>query len=65
MKICIDTVIFIDILKDEYPKTQEKFYNALEDGHTLVASELQSQNSCLSFRETEEIEGYIEHISKI
>ncbi len=38
MKICIDTVIFIDILKDEYPKTQEKFYNALEDGHTLVAS---------------------------
>jgi len=38
VKICIDTVIFIDVLKDEYPKTQEKFYNALEDGHTLVAS---------------------------
>ena len=38
MKICIDTVIFIDILKDEYPKTQEKFYDALEDGQTLVAS---------------------------
>jgi len=38
VKICIDTVILIDILKDEYPKTQEKFYDALEDGHTLVAS---------------------------
>ena len=38
MKICIDTVIFIDILKDEYPKTREKFYDALEDGQTLVAS---------------------------
>ncbi len=38
MKICVDTVIFIDILKDEYPKTQEKFYNALEDRHLLVTS---------------------------
>jgi predicted nucleic acid-binding protein len=38
VKICIDTVIFIDILKDEYPKTQEKFYDALEDGHILVSS---------------------------
>lgn len=38
MRIYIDTVIFIDILKDEYPQTQEKFYKALESGETLVTS---------------------------
>lgn len=36
MKVCIDTVIFIDILKDEYPHTQEMFYNALEEGNALI-----------------------------
>lgn len=36
MKICIDTVIFIDILKDEYPHTQEKFYKALGEGGVLI-----------------------------
>lgn len=36
MRICVDTVIFIDILKDEYPQTQEKFYKALEEGETLI-----------------------------
>ena len=38
MKLCVDTVIFIDILKDEYPQTQEKFYSALEEGDSLIAS---------------------------
>lgn len=38
MRICIDTVIFVDILKDEYPQTQKKFYQALEDRETLTAS---------------------------
>ncbi len=38
MKICIDTVIFIDILKNEYPKTQKKFYDALEGGQALITS---------------------------
>ena len=36
MRICVDTVIFIDILKDEYPQTQEKFYKALEEGEALI-----------------------------
>lgn len=36
MKICVDTMIFIDILKDEYPPVQEKFYRALRDRENLV-----------------------------
>lgn len=24
MKICVDTVVFIDVLKDEYPRAQGK-----------------------------------------
>lgn len=51
MNICIDTVIFIDILKDEYPKTQDKFYQALKGGETLITSvitvaELMPQFDC-------------------
>ena len=38
MKIYVDTTIFIDILKDEYPQTQEKFYHALEAGAALITS---------------------------
>lgn len=38
MKICVDTVIFIDVLKDEHPQVQEKFYGALEEGISLIAS---------------------------
>lgn len=38
MKICVDTVVFIDILKDEYPQTQDEFYKALEEGDSLIAS---------------------------
>ncbi len=38
MRIYIDTVIFIDILKNEYPQTQEKFYHAIENGETLITS---------------------------
>ena len=36
MIVCVDTVVFIDILKDEYPETQEKLYRALENGDSLV-----------------------------
>lgn len=36
MRICVDTVIFIDVLKDEYPKIQEKFYQAFEEGESLI-----------------------------
>jgi len=38
VRIYIDTVIFIDILKNEYPQTQEKFYHAIENGETLITS---------------------------
>jgi predicted nucleic acid-binding protein len=37
LKICIDTTILIDILKDEYRPFQEKLYRALEENQTLVA----------------------------
>ncbi len=30
MKICVDTTVLIDILKNEFPDYQEKFYSALE-----------------------------------
>lgn len=36
MKICVDTMVFIDILKDEYREDHEKFYNALKTRETLV-----------------------------
>jgi len=36
MPICIDTVILIDILKDEFRSVQEIFYTALSTGETLV-----------------------------
>lgn len=36
MRLCVDTMIFIDILKDEYRSEQEKFYNALATRETLV-----------------------------
>jgi hypothetical protein len=38
LRICIDTVIFIDILKDEFLQNQEKFYQSLETGETLITS---------------------------
>lgn len=37
MRICIDTVILIDILKDEFRSIQEIFYGALSTGETLVS----------------------------
>ncbi len=37
MKICIDTTILIDILKDEFRSHQEKLYTALAKGDDLVA----------------------------
>jgi predicted nucleic acid-binding protein len=38
MKIYVDTAIFIDILKDEYPQIQEKYYHAFEAGASLITS---------------------------
>ena len=36
MRICVDTMILLDILKDEYPDFQERFYTALREGNTLT-----------------------------
>ena len=37
MKICVDTVVLIDILKDEFRSNQKKFYAALAAKETLIA----------------------------
>ena len=37
MKICIDTVVLIDILKDEFAAYQEKLYSAIVAKQTLIA----------------------------
>ena len=37
MKICVDTVILIDVLKDEFKEFQEKLYAALAAKETLIA----------------------------
>jgi len=37
LRVCIDTTILIDILKDEFRNFQEKLYVALERGEDLVA----------------------------
>ena len=37
MKICVDTSVLIDILKDEYRRHQEKLYAAIQSRETLVA----------------------------
>ena len=37
MKICVDTTVLIDILKDEFRSHQEKLYAALLNGEDLVA----------------------------
>ena len=38
MRVCIDTMIFIDILKNEFPDGQKKFYCAIEKRDILVTS---------------------------
>jgi predicted nucleic acid-binding protein len=38
LRVCIDTTILIDILKDEFRNFQDKLYVALERGDDLVAS---------------------------
>ena len=48
MKICVDTSILLDILKDEFIEYQEKLYEALRKKEelivpTIVAAELVSQ----------------------
>ena len=37
MKICVDTSVLLDVLKDEYPEYQARFYNALSEGEKLIA----------------------------
>ena len=37
MRVCVDTAILIDILKDEYRSFQDKLYTALERREDLVA----------------------------
>ena len=37
MRVCVDTMILIDILKDEFRSFQEKFYLALSRGEFLTA----------------------------
>jgi len=36
MRICVDTSILIDVLKDEFREYQELFYGALQAGENLV-----------------------------
>jgi predicted nucleic acid-binding protein len=36
LRICVDTTILIDILKDEFRPFQEKLYEAIEKNETLV-----------------------------
>ena len=36
MRICVDTTILIDILKDEFRSYQENLYEALGKGEHLV-----------------------------
>jgi predicted nucleic acid-binding protein len=37
LRVCVDTSILIDILKDEFGPFQEKLYDAIEKNETLVA----------------------------
>ena len=37
MKICVDTVVLIDILKDEFVSYQEKLYSAIVAKEALIA----------------------------
>ena len=37
MKICLDTVVLIDVLKDEFQANQEKLYSALVANEKLIA----------------------------
>ncbi len=37
MKICVDTSVLLDVLKDEYPEYQAKLYNAISEGQKLLA----------------------------
>jgi hypothetical protein len=37
LKICVDTVVLIDVLKDEFVSCQEKLYSAIVAKETLIA----------------------------
>jgi predicted nucleic acid-binding protein len=37
LKICVDTTVLIDILKDEFQAYQDRFYSALEKNEDLAA----------------------------
>jgi predicted nucleic acid-binding protein len=37
VRICVDTSVLLDVLKDEYPEYQDKLYNAISEGEKLLA----------------------------
>lgn len=37
MKICVDTTVLLDILKDEFPAYQDRLYSAFEKNEELTA----------------------------
>lgn len=37
MKVCVDTTVLVDILKNEFPDYQEKLYSAIERDKELAA----------------------------
>ena len=37
MRICVDTVVLIDVLKDEFVPYQKKFYAAIAAKESLIA----------------------------
>ena len=36
MKVCVDTTVLLDILKDEFRSFQDKLYKALQEKEDLV-----------------------------
>ncbi|RMG05189.1 MAG: type II toxin-antitoxin system VapC family toxin [Nitrospirae bacterium] len=37
MRICVDTTVLLDILKDEYPEFQDRVYTAIKNREQLVS----------------------------
>ena len=51
MRICVDTAILLDVLKDEYRAFQEIFYGAIEKDQDLVAPAVVYAELIPQFRE--------------
>jgi predicted nucleic acid-binding protein len=51
MRICLDTAILLDVLKDEYRPFQEMLYGAMEKGEELVAPTVVYAELIPQFRE--------------